>query len=114
MDELLLKELKEYRKEICKHCRGKGYATYRFGSTASPDFYGDEEYIEPMRTHIVFCTCARGKQLRELLKIRDMESKMDLLRELHRIIKAYKWELTNLAVLRLFKKKWREIQKDGK
>jgi hypothetical protein len=47
----------------CKKCYGKGYATVRKGNT-----YHGKTY--DLKTHLIFCTCERGKQLEELLEAR--------------------------------------------
>jgi len=49
----------------CKKCYGKGYATRRHGLTGSDDF-GGEGFTDPAKTHMVFCSCDRGKQLESL------------------------------------------------
>lgn len=51
----------------CHKCYGKGYSTYRHGISGAPDFEGDRGFETAMKTHMVFCTCDRGKQLSELL-----------------------------------------------
>lgn len=51
----------------CHNCYGKGYSTYRHGYTGMGDFEGDPDYSEQIKTHMVFCECDRGKQLKELL-----------------------------------------------
>lgn len=50
----------------CQKCFGKGYSTNRYGTTASPDFEGDKGSSSPLKTHMTFCDCDRGKQLSEL------------------------------------------------
>lgn len=55
----------------CHKCYGKGYATYRYGYITSPDFIGDKAYVDPMQTHMVYCSCDRGKQLEDLNAIRE-------------------------------------------
>lgn len=51
----------------CDKCFGKGYGTQTIGITEHADFLGDKtrHYKGPT---IVFCSCPRGKQLKELLK----------------------------------------------
>lgn len=51
----------------CHKCYGKGYATYRHGLRYSADMPWDKEYVDPMETHMIYCTCDRGKQLKELV-----------------------------------------------
>jgi hypothetical protein len=55
----------------CHKCYGKGYSTYRHGVSGSPDFEGDSGFEIAPSTHMVFCTCDRGKQLGELLNSKD-------------------------------------------
>lgn len=63
-----LKGYKEAEKAYggCHRCYGKGYSTVRYGYTGAPDFEGDQGFIEPVSTHVHFCECDRGKQLKEL------------------------------------------------
>jgi hypothetical protein len=51
----------------CKKCYGKGYATVRYGLKYVADFEGDKDYIDPIKTHMHFCSCDRGKQLKNLI-----------------------------------------------
>lgn len=54
----------------CEKCYGKGYSTYRYGIIGIPDFEGDKGFKDPIKTNIVYCTCDRGKQLKELIDVR--------------------------------------------
>lgn len=51
----------------CTKCYGKGYSTYRHGISGTEDF-GGEGFKTPMKTHIIYCSCDRGKQLEQLMK----------------------------------------------
>ncbi len=55
----------------CTKCYGKGYSTYRYGYSAAADFEGETEVVNAMKTHMIPCSCDRGKQLKELLKDTD-------------------------------------------
>lgn len=54
----------------CRKCYGKGYSTVRHGLTGFNDFGGDG-FESPIRTHMKFCTCDRGKQLESLQHPKD-------------------------------------------
>lgn len=54
----------------CMKCYGKGYATYRHGYRAEADMLQSEEQEDPIETHMIFCTCDRGKQLEALTKLK--------------------------------------------
>lgn len=49
----------------CTKCYGKGYSTYRHGISGVEDFGGDGFERAP-KTHMIYCSCDRGKQLEEL------------------------------------------------
>lgn len=51
----------------CHKCFGKGYTTYRYSVTGSADFEGDVGFTTPFKTHMIFCSCDRGKQLSVLV-----------------------------------------------
>lgn len=51
----------------CEKCYGKGYGTQTLNATQHADFDSDEERVHKLPT-VVFCDCARGKQLRELMR----------------------------------------------
>jgi hypothetical protein len=57
--------IKETKKAFggCTECYGKGYATVRYGKQGFEDFGGEGFIIAPT-THIHFCLCDRGKQLK--------------------------------------------------
>lgn len=66
----LTQEIKRAEKAYggCTKCYGKGYSTFvRPGWTASADFEGDKEYTQPARFDIDYCSCDRGKQLKEVI-----------------------------------------------
>ena len=51
----------------CENCYGKGYSTQMMGGgTAMGDFVGDEPVEIPAEIKIHFCTCGRGRALREI------------------------------------------------
>lgn len=79
----------------CHKCYGKGYATYRYGYITSPDFIGDKAYVDPMQTHMNFCSCDRGKQLKELVTA-----------ERERILEAVKLEKKTSNVLPAYTDGW--------
>lgn len=55
-------------KPKCKNCWDKGYSTQMYGISGADDF-GTEGFKEPIRVHIHFCNCAKGKRMkRELPK----------------------------------------------
>lgn len=62
----------------CVLCWDKGYATVRYGFTMSADFEGEKEYVDPIKTHIVYCSCDRGKQLKEqiLALLKDLMAEL--------------------------------------
>ena len=74
-----ISKIKEIEKAYggCHLCYGKGYATVRYGLRASGDFEGDKDYVDPIKTHIKYCSCSRGKQLKEqiLSLIEELEGK---------------------------------------
>ena len=49
----------------CEICYGKGYATSFVGRRGFEDF-GGEGFIKTPTMHVSFCSCSRGKQLKEL------------------------------------------------
>jgi hypothetical protein len=49
----------------CEHCFGKGYGTTMIGVRGYEDF-GGEGFVETPTVRVSFCSCPRGKQLREL------------------------------------------------
>lgn len=53
----------------CRLCYGKGFSTYRYGTIGhgEPDLGDTGVYGEPITTHMNFCSCDRGKQLKELV-----------------------------------------------
>ena len=57
----------------CRKCYGKGYATYRHGYRAEADMLGSEEQEDPFETRMIFCTCDRGKQLKQLSQSEEKE-----------------------------------------
>ena len=59
--------LKAEFKDICKHCRGKGYATEFSGVIGYEDF-GGEGFELPPKTNIIYCECSRGKQLKGVVE----------------------------------------------
>lgn len=52
----------------CTKCYGKGYATYRSGTSWRGDFEGDPDGSTPISERMVYCTCDRGKQLESHVK----------------------------------------------
>lgn len=51
----------------CEFCFGKGYATYRYGISGAEDFDG-EGFQTPITNHMQYCSCDRGRQLKELVE----------------------------------------------
>lgn len=110
---LELLELKEYRKEICKHCRGKGYATYQYGTWASADFPGDYSGItKPVQIHIQFCVCSRGKQLERVMTVVKQETELDLTKRFYTSLKRRGAKTINYENMRkMFEGYWKEVLK---
>lgn len=52
----------------CHKCYGKGYSTQTLGLSGADDFANEGFDIKPY-PQIIFCTCDRGKQLEELIKL---------------------------------------------
>lgn len=53
---------------LCKKCYGKGYHSNFHGISASGDFEGEKAYDTPLRSHIYFCGCMRGRDLLNLIQ----------------------------------------------
>lgn len=62
-----VKELDKTEKAYggCKKCYGKGYATVAYGTISSGDFVAGVSKSK-VKNHIKFCSCERGKQLRQV------------------------------------------------
>ncbi len=59
----------------CLKCYGKGYATEMVGKTkAFGDFKITTKVIRKPHIQINFCSCERGKQLKELFKKKEEEN----------------------------------------
>lgn len=56
----------------CHKCYGKGYSTYRHGTSVSADFEGEVGFVTPFETHMMFCSCDRGMQLEKLVATRKV------------------------------------------
>lgn len=53
----------------CKDCYGKGYRSEFHGISAGDDFGNESRFSQPIRKHIYFCDCPRGKDLKELIEL---------------------------------------------
>ena len=72
----------------CKKCYGKGYGTQTRFARGSDDWNGTE-YEWKLPT-IVFCKCARGKQLEHVfVEILASAETMKTAREVRHLLKAY-------------------------
>lgn len=99
---------KQY-KDICKHCRGKGYSTNFHGIEGVEDLdtYG---WTEPMRVHIEYCSCERGKQLQKVIHNKQDEARMLLLRQMYRNVKRKHFSFDKAGMLAMLRGYWKSLQ----
>ena len=63
------KKIKKIKPPICKHCYGKGYhSELKAGLHIAADFIGDKEFNGPTELKFNWCSCERGKALRDYLE----------------------------------------------
>lgn len=53
----------KYKDVKCKKCWDKGFATVFAGTRGSDDF-GGEGYIEAPKINIQYCTCDKGRRMK--------------------------------------------------
>lgn len=103
-------ELAEYKKEICKHCRGKGYNTRLYGITASDDFGGEGGTVEPLSIHIEYCVCQRGTQLQKVIRLKQLESQLIVTRLFFKSThRKRKESISKKEFLAMFKGYWNDL-----
>jgi hypothetical protein len=96
-------------KDICKSCRGKGYNTNFHGieGAADLDMVG---FKTDLTVHVEYCFCQRGKQLQELVKEKQKEAHLLLLRQIFKTTKRREeGKVNKIWIMTMLRGWWKNI-----